>query len=103
MYFSNMMMMMNCFCGMVDRRYAFNIISSRGHYQRFSTSQISDTPRAGFEPVQNLSPGFVEWNCVVVIITASRRHKQSPPTLQLIVQSQPWKHQNNVWNLLKFM
>ena len=42
-----MMMMMNCFRGMVDRRKAFSLISSRAHCQRFSPSRISDTPRAG--------------------------------------------------------
>ena len=66
-YFSNgimslmmMMMMMNCFCGMVDRRKAFSLISSRDHCQRTSPSRISETPRAGFEPGQNLSSDFVE-------------------------------------------
>ena len=42
-----MIMMMNCFCGMVDRRKAFSPISSRSHCQRSSPSRISDTPRAG--------------------------------------------------------
>ena len=42
--------LMNCFCGMVDRRKAFSLISSRDHCQRSSPSRISDTPRAGFEP-----------------------------------------------------
>ena len=55
-----MMMMMNCSCGMVDRRKAFSLISSRDRCQRFSPSRISDTPRAGFEPAQNLSSGLVE-------------------------------------------
>ena len=41
------MMMMNCFCGVVDRRKAFSLISSRGHCQRSSPSWISDTPQAG--------------------------------------------------------
>ena len=39
-----MMMMMNCFCGMADRRKAFSLISSRDHCQRSSPSRISDTP-----------------------------------------------------------
>ena len=52
--------LMNCYCGMVDRRRAFNLISTRDHCQRSSPSQISDTPRAGFEPAQNLSSDFVE-------------------------------------------
>ena len=34
-------MMMNCFCGMVDRRKAFSLISSRDHCQRSSPSRIS--------------------------------------------------------------
>ena len=55
-----MMMMLNCFCGMVDRGKAFSLISSRDHCQRFSPSQISDTPRAGSEPAQNLNSGLVE-------------------------------------------
>ena len=66
--------MMNCFCAMADRRKAFSLISSRDHCQRSSPSRISDTPRAGFEPVQNLSSGFVEWSCAVVITTIPRRH-----------------------------
>ena len=67
-------MMMNCFCGMVDRRKAFSLISSRDHCQRSSPSRISDTPRAWFEPAQNLSSGLVEWSCAVVITTTTRRH-----------------------------
>ena len=55
-----MMIMMNGFCGMVHRRKKFSLISSRDHCQRSSPSRISDTPRAGFEPAQNLSSGLVE-------------------------------------------
>ena len=69
-----MMMMMNCYCGMVDRRKAFSLISSRDHCQRSSPSRISDTPRAGFEPAQNLSSDLVEWSCAAVITTTPRRH-----------------------------
>ena len=49
---------LNCFCGMVDRRKTFSLISSRDHSQRSLPSRISDTPRAGFEPAQNLSSGL---------------------------------------------
>ena len=49
------MMMMNCFCRMFDRRKVFGLISSRDHCQRSSTSLISDTSQAGFEPAQNPS------------------------------------------------
>ena len=48
------------FCGMVDRRKAFSLISSRNYYQKSSPSRISDTLRAGFEPAQNLSSGLFE-------------------------------------------
>ena len=65
--------MMNCFCGIVDRRKAFSLISSRDHCQRSSPSRISDMPRVGFESAQNLSSGFVEWSCAVVITTTPRR------------------------------
>ena len=68
-----MMMMKNCFCGMVDRRKAFSLISSRDHCQRSSPSRIVDTLRAGFEFAQNLSSGFVEWSCAVVITTTPQR------------------------------
>ena len=64
--------MINCFCGMADRRKVFSFVSSRDHCQRSTPSQVSDTPRAGFELVQNLSSGFVEWYCVVVITMAPR-------------------------------
>ena len=57
---------LNCFCGMVDRRKMFSLISSRDHYQRSSPSRMSDTPRAGFEPAQNLSSGSVEWSCAAL-------------------------------------
>ena len=56
----SLMMMINCFRGMVDRQKAFSLISSRDHCQRSSPSRISDTPRAGFEPAQSLSSGLVE-------------------------------------------
>ena len=53
-----MMMMMHCFCGMVDRRKMFSFISSWDHCQRSSPSPISDPLWAGFEHVQNLSSGL---------------------------------------------
>ena len=65
--------LVNCFCGMVDRRMAFSLISSRDHCQKFSPSRISDTPRTGFELAQNLNSGFVEWSCAVVTTTTPRR------------------------------
>ena len=66
----------NCFCGMVDLRKEFGLIFSRDHCQRSSPSRISDRARAGFEPTQNLSSGFVEWSCPIVITTTIRRQKE---------------------------
>ena len=54
-----MVVMMNCFRRMVDRRKAFSLISSQDHCQRFSSSQISDTPRAVCKSAQDLSSGLV--------------------------------------------
>ena len=59
---------------MVDRRKASSLICSRNHCHRSTPLRISDNPRAGFEPVQNLSPGVVKWSCAVVITTAPPRH-----------------------------
>ena len=71
-----MIIIMNCFCSVADRRKTFiSLISSRNHCQRSSPSRISDTPRAGFQPAQNLSPNLVEWSCAVVTTTTPRRHK----------------------------
>ena len=61
--------MMNCFCSIVDQWKMSSLISSRDYYQRSSLLQISDMLRAGFEPAQNLSSGFVEWSRSVVITT----------------------------------
>ena len=66
------MMKMNWFCGMVDQRRAFSLISSRDHCHRSSPSRISDTPRSEFEPAQNLSSGFDKRSCAVVITTLPR-------------------------------
>ena len=46
--------MMNCFCGITDRRKAFSFISNGDHCQRSSPLGISDTPRAELNPEQNL-------------------------------------------------
>ena len=49
-----MMIKKNCFCVMVDQQKALSFISSRDHSQRSSKS-----PRADFEPAQNLTSGLV--------------------------------------------
>ena len=76
-----MVMMMNCFCDMVDQRKAFSLISSRDHCQRSSPSRISGMPRAVSEPAQSLSSGLVEWNCAVVITTTPQGPRHFVPNL----------------------
>ena len=78
------------FCGMVDRRKAFSLISSWSHCQRSSPSWISDALQAGFEPVQNLSSGFVEWRCVVVIAITPRRHYRHISTGRIWLDMSKW-------------
>ena len=55
-----MMMMMNCFCAMVDQSKAFTLISSWDHCQKSSLLRISKTPQAKFKPVQNLSLSWMK-------------------------------------------
>ena len=54
-----MMIMMNCLCGMVERRKAFSFIFVQDNCQRSSPSQISDTMRAGHAPqFSNMKLGY---------------------------------------------
>ena len=60
-----MMIMMNCFCGMVDRGKAFSLISSRDyvrdpHHRESPARHKQDLNLRG-----NLSSGFVERSCAV--------------------------------------
>ena len=48
------------FCSMVDRRKAFKFIYFQPGPLSEIPSRTSDTPRAGFEPTQNLSSGLVQ-------------------------------------------
>ena len=91
-----MMMMMNCFCGMVDRRKAISLISSQNHCQRSSLSRISDTLRAGFEPAQSLSLGLVEWSCEVMITTTPRRY-----TLVYFISTSNHMFGRAIWDKLR--
>lgn len=60
--------MMNCFCGIADQRKALSIILSRDSCQKSSTSRISDTPQSGFKSAQNLSSRFVEWGLLKIAV-----------------------------------
>ena len=72
---SAMIMIINCFQGMVEQWKVLSLISSQNHCLRFSPLQISDMPLAGFEPAQNLSSGFVEGSCAEVITNTPWCHK----------------------------
>ena len=72
-----MMMMINCFCGMGGRWKEFSVISSGSYCQISTPSRISNTPRAGFEPTQDPSLGFVKWSCAVVITATPRSQMKS--------------------------
>ena len=66
---------MNCFCGLTNRRKVLHLISSQDHHQRFSQWSVSSTPWAAFKPVQNVRSDFAEWSYAVDVTTTSRRHK----------------------------
>ena len=53
-------MMMNCFCRMVDNRKKLNLISSQNHCKRFLPLPISNILEVGFEPTENLISNFAE-------------------------------------------
>ena len=59
-------------CGMGEQWKASSLISNHDYCQRPSPLQICGTPRAGFEPTQNLSSGLVDWTCEVVITTVNK-------------------------------
>ena len=67
-----MMMTMNCFYGMVDRRSAFTPYFQPGPLSEILSIANLRHTRAGFEPAQNLSSDFVEWSFAVVITTTPR-------------------------------
>ena len=63
------------------------LISSHDNCWRFSPSQTSDKPQAGYEPAQNLSSGFAEWGYAVVITTTSSslQHFTATKILKLVI------------------
>ena len=71
----NELMMMNCFCRMVNWRKTFSFRFNVDHCQRFSPSQISDTLWAGFESAHNLSLDFVQQSCAIVLTTTKQRRE----------------------------
>ena len=72
-----MMLTLNCFYGMVDRRKTLHLNSSLTYSQSFPLLQIFDTSW-GFEPALNLSEDFAKWSCAVVTTTTQRRHILAP-------------------------
>ena len=70
-----MMVMMNCFSfekWLTRERRTWNLISSRGYWQKFILSQTFDMLLAGFKPAWNLISGLVQWSWAVVITTTPR-------------------------------
>ena len=65
--------MMNSFCGMVDQRKAFSLISSRNHCQRSLT--IANLRHAACRIWTCVKPEYRFW-CTVVITTTPRRHSK---------------------------
>ena len=95
----NLMMMMMIIIMMImmnlgDRRKTFSLISSRDHCRRSSPSRISDTLQAGFEPVQNLSSGFVEWLYIWICWVFVHLHKSK----QNLIKQRPFSYLiNHFW------
>ena len=73
------LMMMNCFCGIVDQRKRFSLIFDWGHCQRPSSLWMSDILQAGFNLCRT-SPALVELSCAVVITTTSQLHCDDEPS-----------------------
>lgn len=75
------MVMMNCYFGMIDRRYMLSLTSCQDHCQRISALRIPDIPRVGFASAQNLNSEVEkkdERSCASVTTTILRRHKHIP-------------------------
>ena len=84
------------------------------HCQRFSPSEISDTPRTGFEPALNLISSFFEWSFAVVITTSqwhypALRRGTRPSTTPGTTRHHPALHDiirvakiSNLKNIFKF-
>ena len=70
------MLTINCFCLLVELRKTLRFVASQDHSQRFSQMQISDTPRAWLETLQNPIPSFVDWIYAAVITTVSKKAKK---------------------------
>ena len=75
---------------MVDRRKVFRPISSLDHCQRSSPSRISNTPRAGFEPAQNLISSFVEWFCECKVSVKQKIWPLPTESLKYVADSFQW-------------
>ena len=60
---------------LTDEKYL--ALFSAGVIIKFSPSRISDMLRTGFEPLESLILGFVEWSFLVMITTTPQCHKYS--------------------------
>ena len=65
-------MMMNCFCGIVDRRKAIRLISSRDHIVRdYTITDLRHTMNRNWTCTEP-EFSFLEWSCTVVLTTVNR-------------------------------
>ena len=61
------MIMMSCFCGMVDQQKVFSLTPSQDHFQRSSSLQISDKLQAGFERAQKVQHDNIGYSYSVIV------------------------------------
>ena len=82
--------------------WSFSLVISPVHCQRFSPSRIFDTPRATFELAQNLSSGFVDWSCAVVITTIPRRRYRRSVWMRNRKYLRGWGKSNLTYSYFNF-
>ena len=99
--------MMSFFCGSVDRRKASILISSQDHCQRFSPSQISNTPRCKHqrkqtsEEAKNVIIPF-QLNYANKSEINNMKFKLSITVFYLLLQfyyTQEWKTELQMWSI----
>ena len=68
-------MMMTYFSGIIDRRKALTLFpAGTSHFHHGPPSWIFSRSRDGFITAQNMSLGFDEWSCALMIATTPRCH-----------------------------
>lgn len=99
------MIMINCFWGIIDRRKAISIASSRDLCQRFSPSRISDLTLTWFEPALKLSSNVCRielCSCVNHYTTAPSRSLTHFVSLVTFCNLHPPKNRKPLFEHLVF-